>query len=177
MTISNQTFANFKKKHRLTDITHLSAQQYQELMMMEQGFVDTSAKKQKFSFVYSINFLPTGYQVILDGKHLSKNRFKSRSDLLRFKAALNRAMEQCRLLNIARLRTITPLERASIHYDFYNPVSRDHDNNQETLKAFQDTFTKLGLIQDDKRECIGQPTDSEVISKSYRVVATILKAS
>lgn len=73
------------------------------------------------------------------------------------------------------------MEKATVEYYFYNPSSRDSDNN--SVKNFQDTFSVptlkgpgvLGLILDDKRKVLRRVRhhDDEILDKTYKVVAIL----
>lgn len=171
MKISTKTLNAYKRKHGLGRIDRLSARQFRELLAMEGRQGDKA-----FSFEYLVEVTERGYRVELIGKHLSANRYNAmpRRRQYAYKNAIKDAMERFRMANLALVKSFDTLERAKIEFTFVNPVSRDADNNHHTRKPLQDTFTRLGLIRDDKRENIGRPVEHEVIDKQYRVVATIL---
>lgn len=113
--------------------------------------------------------------VTMNGKHFSKNRVNAMSlrDKMRLKTLIKTSSTIFFLSNRNILKNIcNKWEKVSIHYDIYNPKSRD--TNSTDLKTFRDTFTINGLIKDDNRDVIPNlPTQTEIISKEYKIVATI----
>jgi len=163
---------------------HISAREYRR-MMSEQGGFSTKKniiKKEKkdplkdVHYTYNVEFKKNTIIVTLLGKHFSKNVTNSMSlkDVMRFKTKLKDASYNFFLLNPKMKKFCQRWECVAIHYDIYNPRSRDTHNTD--LKTFRDTFTNVGIIKDDNRTIIPfPPTEKETISKEYKIVATIRK--
>lgn len=178
-----------RKKYGLAKDAPLTSVQFRELqqLAMQSG----GKKDERFHFTYDIDVEHGAsgevvcIRITLTGKHLSKNRFDAlpRRVQFRYIRAIKNAAEAAALMyrkSLLRLREkgIIPFERASVHYTFYNRVSRDHDNGSETIKRFQDTFTSLGIIRDDDRTSLvpdGAPDEVPTgKDEPYRVVAVIV---
>jgi len=165
---------------------HLSAKEY-NLLISKQGKQNSikniphkSRKEplQDVHYTYNIQFDNDIIVVTLLGKHFSKNVTNSMSlkDLMRFKTKLKNSSYHFFLLNPKMKKFCKQWDKVTIHYDIYNPRSRDTHNTD--LKTFRDTFTNVGIIKDDNRTVIPfPPTEREIISKEYKIIATIRKLS
>lgn len=204
--ISATALEKIRKKYNLSDNSSLSASQFRELQGVSQndgsngqkrgvkGKNSTSSRKRQiFNFSFKYEFVVQNENTLiitLTGRHLSKNQYdrlpefdrKNKSSKHHYKKAFKTSAEECRLmqkslLNTLKKKKIIPSSSATVHYTFYNHVSRDHDNGSETIKRFQDTFTTLGLIVDDNRKnLLSEKEPDEVIinrSEEYRVVAVL----
>jgi len=188
--ITPKALEAIRKKYNLPPNSSLSASQFRELQ--EAGAKGSGKRKiWNFAFKYDIEMRDKStILVTLTGRHLSKNDYdplplfdtKNKSSKHHYKKAIKDASETYRLVNgffLKKLKKegIIPIQSATVHYTFYNRVSRDHDNGSETIKRFQDTFTALGIIVDDSRKHLisdGNP-DEVLINKNeeYKVVAKI----
>ncbi len=192
-SISPKALDKIRKKYNLSSSSSISSSQFQEAQLLSQS---SARKKQifNFSFQYHIEVVGESTLIItLTGRHLSKNQYdplpefdrKNKCSKFHYKKAIKVASEECRLrqkglLGSLKKGGLIPASLATVHFTFYNPVSRDHDNGSETIKRFQDTFTVLGLIVDDNRKHLSSERDpDEVIigrNEEYKVVA-VLKIS
>lgn len=189
-----------RKKYNLKGNDSLSASQYREVQLLtsKKGSnyrgASSSRKKQIFNFYFdysvSISSDLNTLTITLVGRHLSKNQYdslplfdrKHKSSKHHFKKAFKTAAEVCRLkqkglFNSLKKKGIFPSTSASVHYIFYNPVSRDHDNGSENIKRLQDTFVTLGILEDDNRDVLrAEKEPLEVIirrGEAYKMEAII----
>ena len=178
-SISKKTISAFLKEQGMDPkkgLTSLTSAQYRELLSFSASKPSSKGHlPDRFSFDYHIDFVEGGFDVTMTGRHLSKNDVNSLAlkRKIQYKESVKEAAEVFRLKNMNIMKKVVPLGKADIYYEFHNPVSRDPDNNGDTLKVFQDTFTILRLIEDDKRSVIGEPKKKEVINKTYMVKARI----
>ena len=127
-------------------------------------------------YKYEINKISNNsISVTLLGKHFTKNRVNSMSmrERMVLKTMIKDSATLFSLQNKKKMKRIAEnWEKVKITYEIFNPKSRD--TNATDLKTFRDTFTILGLIEDDNRDVIPElPKQHEIISKAYKVVATI----
>jgi hypothetical protein len=176
-----------RKKYGLSPGDPLSASQFRELQQMANS---TSAHGPVFAFRYKIEFIYedkgalSELRVTLYGNHISKNRFDALPMRYRYRyiraikeAARIAGLQYSKELNALRERGVLPFDKASVRYRFFVTHSRDHDNGSETIKRLQDTFTRLGLIVDDKRRHLrmeGEP-EEYLVGKEERRVEAILR--
>jgi len=163
---------------------HISAKEYRHLMSKQgdSNYNKNIIKKEKkdplqdVHYTYNVKFSEDVIVVTLLGKHFSKNVTNSMSlkDVMRFKTKIKDSSYHFFLLNPKMKKFCKKWDKVAIHYDIYNPRSRDTHNTD--LKTFRDTFTNVGIIKDDNRTVIPFPsTEREIISKEYKIVATIRK--
>lgn len=177
-SISATQLKQFRKKHNLGSNDSLSSKQFRELQLGSQSTAKGTPKEEApFSFTYSIDIIENGYKITLTGKHLSKNVLNGSSfrRKLAYKKAIKKSMEEYRLQNLKFIKTLMPFTNASVSFTFFNRRSRDSDANGDTIKIFQDTFTLLGLIEDDTRGCLQCDAVDEVLQKEYKVIAILTK--
>jgi len=159
----------------------MSAKEYREYILSIEN--QKQLKKERkdplkgVSYKYSVEFKNGNEAVVtLRGKHFSKNVTNTFSirNRMRFKKMLKDSAYQFFILNPHMKRYCKRWNRVVIHYDIYNPKSRDTHNTD--LKTFRDTFIYTGIIEDDNRQVIPfPPTEKEIISKEYKIVAYIKK--
>lgn len=169
------------KKKGVKKVTRMTSKEYNELLRAKGQSKGTKRVLKSFSFTYSIDRYTfegkEGYEITLKGRHYSKNDTNSfsRRELIRYSKAIHKAAEEFALLNRKFIKSLVPFQKAEVEYVFFNPRSRDHDNNSQTIKHFQDTFTNLRLIIDDKRKNLSQPKEvGEIKSKEYMAKAFLL---
>lgn len=163
-------------------ITRMSSKELNELLSKKGADGSHSPKGSdkpilSFSFSYHVEELGEGYKITLTGRHYSKNSVNKfgRRERIRYSKAISQAAEDFRLVNMRFFRSLVAFEKAEVHYVFHNPRSRDHDNNSETIKHFQDTLTTLGFIVDDNRKCLSHPKDvGETLGREYKAEAFLL---
>lgn len=173
MKISNATVKRFMKEHKLRNISSLSAAQYKKLMLMERS----SGSSNSFHFSCDVEQTDYGYKICFIGKHLSLNRLNalSRKESIMYKSAFKKAQNEYWLIKGKRAKHKT-LEKVTLEYVFYNPKSRDRDNNI-SIKFVQDVIVRLKLISDDTRDVIIRPhTEREIISKDYKIEVLVTSA-
>ncbi len=127
-------------------------------------------------YKYEINKISNNsISVTLLGKHFTKNRVNSMSmrERMVLKTMIKDSATLFSLQNKKNIKRIAEnWKKVKITYEIFNPKSRD--TNATDLKTFRDTFTILGLIEDDNRSVVPElPRQHEIISKEYKVVATI----
>jgi len=188
MGLFDLTSTDLKKiaaSKNVNKITRLSSKELREFLLSKGS---SPSKKNKrvalepreqlsFYFSYSVKRYHDGFKFILTGRHYSKNSVNgfSRREKIRYTKAIHEASEDFRLVNLGFFRRLKAFSSAEVSYTFYNPCSRDHDNNSETLKHFQDTFVSLGFIVDDNRKCLSHRKEvSEIIDPVYRAEAILL---
>lgn len=176
LDISKAAIAAFKRDHGLDSIDRLSAKQFRELQKYATSTdKGVKGKQKRFAFSYHVETLQDGrgYRVTLDGRHYSQNDYNAFGlrQKIAYKCAIKSAMEEFWLCS--GRKPFRTFQRADIIYNIHLVRSRDHDNNGCTIKPFQDTFTTLGLIADDRRSVIDRPPEEEIPDGSYRIVATI----
>jgi len=171
------------KKKGVKKLTRITSKEYNEILQGKQG-KGTSSKGKKehktFSFTYHVQICVRdkmeGYKITLIGRHYSNNDTNSfsRLEIIRYNKAIHKASEEFALLNRDFIKRLKAFQKASVEYIFHNPRSRDYDNNAETIKHFQDTFSILGFIIDDKREFLSHPKEvGECLGKEYKAEALI----
>ncbi|MBD3822967.1 MAG: hypothetical protein IE916_00465 [Epsilonproteobacteria bacterium] len=183
--VSPSAIKQIRKKYNLSENDSISSEQFREAMGISQNKGNKTKGSMTFSYIYDVEFLENGYKITLTGRHYSTNNINSfsRTEAIRYKNAIKKAAKDWLLKNRAIHKKIVPMEKARVEYYFHNPNSRDTDNN--SIKAFQDTFSVpklkgsgvLGLIVDDNRKCLQRhkPQDDEVINNTYKVVAYLTR--
>jgi len=172
------------KEKKVDAITRLSSRELRELLLSKAsrgiGKNESPPRDKKtltFNFSYSVKRHLDGFKIILNGRHYSKNNVNSfsRKERIRYSKAISKAAEDFRSVNLQFFKRLTPFPFARVEYTFFNPKSRDHDNNSETIKHFQDTLTTLGFIVDDDRKHLSHPKEvGEVLAKEYSAEAILL---
>ena len=164
-----------RKKYGLLKNDPLSTSQYKEACALSSAANTT--KSRQFSFKYILETLTHDEVVIIiEGVHLSNNRINSLTfkQKLAYKKAFKLGADELYLLERKRLKSYPVMQKAEIDFTFYTTRSRDHDNNNETLKRVQDTIVALGLVADDKRENIIMPSPpGEVLAKNYKILVAL----
>ena len=182
MSLTPADLKKIAKKKGVKKVTSISSKEYRDMFLSKGSKSSKKAKREqkRFSFIYDAVKIERGedkgYKITLTGKHYSKNVTNSfsRLEMIRYNKAISKAAEEFALLNRTFIKKIKPFPKAFVEYTFYNPRSRDHDNNSETIKHFQDTFPVLGFIIDDKREYLSHPKEvKEVLQKEYKAEALL----
>lgn len=166
-------------KDKIKQNGSISSKEYRELMMQSPSH---SIKKEKInrlnevSYSYNVLFISEDeIEATLIGKNFSVNVIKtfSRKEEMLYKKKIHDSAYLFFLQNKKIFSSFQPFSKASVFYTAYYPKSRDCGNND--YKALQDTFVRLGLIVDDKRSVLKRDGEREIISKEYKIVATIKK--
>jgi len=178
------------KAEGLLGASSMTSAEYKKVINRLHHFGDidkkaTVAKKPKQGFKilgdttysYKVDFKSDDVAVItLSGRHFSRNRVNSMS--MREKMVYKTRMKDSAKIFFMKYRHIArkceKWDKVKIFYEIYNPKSRD--TNATDLKILRDTFTEHGIIKDDNRNVIPVlPKQKEIISKNYKIVATITR--
>lgn len=182
--LTKKDISAIAKKQGVKKLTRMTAAEYREALKKKGNIAPKKDKNNKRTFAvpeYKIEKIHGGYVVTLIGKTFSRNvtnKF-SLGDEIRYKKSVMQGAKNYWLLNRSFVRSLVPMQKATVMYVFYNRVSRDWDNQSPVIKPFQDTFTKsmLGIIEDDSKKHLQRalPPQEEVLGKTYKVEAYIFE--
>lgn len=155
--------SEIRKKYNLKKNDALSSSQFREAQALSLSSSSSKNKKSPFSFVYSVDSISKEFiQITIWGNHISKNVYdglprwgtKSKHSYVASikKGAREFFLKQRGFFLKHKKNGNIPMEKSFISYTFYSTVSRDWDNNLESVKRFQDTLVSLSLISEDKRK-------------------------
>lgn len=148
--------------------------------MDAKDFLEKCKKSKKDSlnftpFEFHIEKTHYGLKITINGKHFSKNRINSMSfkQRLKYKGLIKKA-SKIAYLKYKKEIPQKPLDKVNVKYFIYNPRSRDDDANYETLKIIRDTLININILEDDNRKIIKNTKETEIISKTYKIIVKLI---
>lgn len=136
----------------------------------------TKSLAPRFSFACNIVAVASGeIHVAFRGRHYSKNDISTwpLRRLLAYKKSIKKAFADAAIIN-RKIFPKTPYGRVEIRTTIALKRSRDDDNTFDTLKAMRDCCVVYGIIKDDSRDVVVNPTlPEEIISSEYSIVMKI----
>lgn len=168
INVDKRTFDEISKKGG-----RLSAEEYRELISGNSKSA-SSQEKYHIKFSFSAIFVKSDEEsTILEftGRHCRKNEIDGWP--LRKKIQYKTALKEAVQIAAIQFKTLARYDQVTFLYEVFNPKSRDDDANFNTLKILRDSIVSAGVITDDKRKCVINSVEKEIISKEWKIIITI----
>jgi hypothetical protein len=151
----------------------ISARKYREIYAKNRGSHKKKSGGESYFFKFEMEVVQPGktYRVALIGRHLSTNSYNSLSlkNQMRYKSAIKDAAYLYFLDKGKAVIPDAPFQKIEIFPVAHNPVSRDDDGNNATLKILRDILETYAFVVSDKRKHVTQHKCEEILAREWKI--------